>query len=103
VLAGRHRPAGRLTTRSGGPLARRKAAAAPDPSEGPLILPRHLADNHECTTVEELREFHRERREWLTAHGINPRSWGEVYPILRALLSSPALCAPVGLLWSGTA
>ena len=64
-------------------MARRKAATPHKPEHGALILPRHLADPG-CRIGEELRAFAGERRAWLTAHGIDPANWAQVYPVLLA-------------------
>jgi hypothetical protein len=65
-------------------MAKRRPIETRDVAAGPLILPRHLADNQECRSAEEFREFTRDRNVWLDARGINPCNWNEVHPILLA-------------------
>jgi len=65
-------------------MARRRPAAPPDPAGGVPVLPRHLADNHECKGADEYREFHQQRSAWFRDHSINPGDWSKVQPVLLA-------------------
>lgn len=63
----------------------RKKPRPVDARGGPVspVLPAHLADSRGLRAAE-LRRLAAERRDWFTAHGINPGDWSQVYPILRA-------------------